>query len=150
VAITQLLTGTLVADGKTVRVMGQVTRKTLICNLKPGWPPALLLVVDDGSGALPVLYRGAAEKVETGGQVEVVGAYSAAGGGIVAQSVRQVPSDIGWTSIVSRLAYLPMKVLAVVAAAAVFFDLTMLFLIWRSFRARDVQSWEWKAPGEMR
>jgi hypothetical protein len=148
VAVTELLSSTLAADGKTVHLVGQVTRKTLLCNLQPNWPAALLLVVDDGSAALPVLYRGGAEGIEPGDQVQVVGAFSASGAGISADSVRRTTSGQGNTGLVARLLQLPLRVFAAVAAAIVFFDLLVLVLCWRMRRARRVQSWEWKAPEE--
>jgi hypothetical protein len=148
VAVTELLSSVLPADGKTVRLIGQVTRKTLLCNLQPNWPTALLLVVDDGSAAMPVLYRGGAESIEPGDQVEVVGAFSAAGAGISADDVRRNTSEQDLTGLMPRLLQLPLRVFAVVAAAIVCFDLLVLWLGWRMRRARGVQSWEWKAPEE--
>jgi len=75
-------------DGKTVTVLGKVIKKTLIYDLLPeDWPRSYLLVVDDETGALPVIYRGYTHDIRPGDEVRVVGGFSRAGKGIHADVV---------------------------------------------------------------
>ncbi len=121
------------ADGKTVHVQGQVIRKTLLCGLQPGLPTAVLLVLDDGTAALPVLCRGSADGVESGQGVNVVGAFSAQGGGISADSVEGVTAARGAQGLIERLARLPVWIFGVAGASVL---MLYVAIVWLNHRLR--------------
>lgn len=75
-------------ERKTVTVLGKVIKKTLIYDLLPeDWPRSYLLVVDDETGVLPVIYRGYTHDIRPGDEVRVVGGFSRAGEGIHADAI---------------------------------------------------------------
>ena len=127
-SLAQLQANPAQADGKTVRARGRVTRKTLLCNLQPNLPTAVLLVLDDGSAALPVLYRGSADGIEPGQVVNVTGAFSAQGGGISADRVDGVAAAREGQGLLERVGRLPLWAFGVASALALLLYLLVIAL----------------------
>jgi hypothetical protein len=129
--VAELLSEPSRVNGKTVRMTGQVTRRTMVCNLQPNMPSALLLVIDDGSAAMPVLYQGAAEGIEVGHAIEVTGVFLAQGKGIHADVARPLDADRTDGGLLDPLMRLPFPVFVLAGAAALLFDLTVFWLVLR-------------------
>ena len=121
---------------KTVLVSGRVLKRTLLYDLMPeDWPRSYLLVVDDGTASIPVVYRGYAQEIDVGDPVEVRGYLSQQGGGIHADLVSQVGLWTELTRSPRRLALL--GILAGVVALA--FAALSAVLLWLASRWAKVR-----------
>jgi hypothetical protein len=63
-------------DGDHIRLNGKIINIWIVENLLPtGWPTAYVIVIDDGTAWLPVLYRGSVANFNIGDLLNVQGVY---------------------------------------------------------------------------
>lgn len=84
-------------DGRQVELQGKLISINGVQRLLSyDWPFAYVLVLDDGTAWIPVLYRGYVGKLDIGGQMHVTGVFVAAGPAIHADVVTALAPATRW------------------------------------------------------
>jgi hypothetical protein len=92
-----LIENSLDYDGYQIQITGKLISIRLVENLLPrGWQNAYVIVIDDGTAWLPVLYRGHVSNFTHGDELTVNGVFVNAGQAVHADVVHVKSIQSGW------------------------------------------------------
>lgn len=90
-------------DRHQVKLQGKIVSLNTVQQLLPNdWPVAYVLVVDDGTAWVPVLYRGYVGALNTHSHIQISGVFIAAGSAIHADVVTPLISETHWYDSLPR------------------------------------------------
>lgn len=111
-------------DGYQVELQGKIISLNSVQRLLPNdWPVAYILVVDDSTAWIPVLYRGNIGALNVHAHVQITGVFVAAGPAIHADVVTPLVAEIRWYDNLPRgmiLALIAVLLLGIVALSFLF------------------------------